>query len=309
MFHHQEDEKTIKQISEFMNRVSVEVTPKSFAKLPQALNEYLMPETSVYITHLQGSFLADTAGAAAKILEQGFRPICHIGARNLRSETELDEGLAQMNAAGVRDILLLAGGGDGKTSPYQDSLAVLESGKLEKYQLRSVGFAGHPEGNPATTLEKTRDSLRIKAEYAKSNPRDYYLITQFCFTAEPVLNWWRQTREQIPFWNSLHIGIPGVTNSASLLRHATNCGVGASISFLKNNGGFLRRFFMNDITAPGKLIRDLAAARLNSALEGDVSLHFFPLGAFTRTTAWMRSVQSNHYKLHRKKGIVVHTPN
>ena len=61
----------------------------------------------------------------------------------------------------------------------------------------------------------------------------------------------------------VHLGIPGVASTTSLIRHAQACGIGQSISFLWKNGRNIRRLM--GLSTPDKLLTDLAAYRKTPA--------------------------------------------
>lgn len=277
---------------------SIETTPRGFEKLAPLVN-YLPKGTTVYITHLTGSTFADTVRTAEAVVAQGYRAVAHIAARNLASPQELETGLLRLNKAGIGDVLLLAGGA-GSARHYRDSLAILESGILEGYELHSIGFAGHPEGLSVASQYEVDKALQMKQSYAIAHPRKYYLMTQFCFIAEPVLVWCRALKAQgIEF--PVHIGIPGVASTVSLIKHAKACGVGASLNFLLQNSGGLR--LIMGTSEPSKLIADLARAQLQENAIFDYRLHFFPLGDFKKTADWVNAVAMGKFTLDAKRGI------
>lgn len=288
-------------IQQLIQDFSIETTPRGFAKLAP-LSQYLPANTRVFVTFLPGAKFADTVKSAEKIASQGFTPVVHIAARNLASAQELQEGLARLQASDIRDLLVLAGGASSSNSPYANALALLESGVLEQFAWRSIGFAGHPEGHPDVKHEELWRALQLKWQYAKDYPRDYYLATQFCFTAEPVIAW-RQALLAAGIEFSVRLGVAGLASTAALIKHATFCGVGASMNFLvKNMSSF--RHLIGGIEAPSKLLWDLANALEQGILGENVRLHFFPLGDFSRTTSWISAIQAGKFHID-KVGVKV----
>ncbi|WP_143143164.1 hypothetical protein [Suttonella ornithocola] len=189
-------------------------------------------------------------------------------------------------------------------SPFQDTLAVLKEGLLEEYDWESIGFAGHPEGHPFVSQEKIKEALLFKQSYAENYPRNYYLMTQFSFTSEPIVQWAENLeKESIRF--PLKIGIPGVASTASLIKHARACGVGASLNFLLRNGGVFRRL-IGGVSEPNLLVRDLAVAKVQKKLPDTTKLHIYPLGGFEATVKWLSAVQSGKFTLEDKKGIQIY---
>lgn len=279
---------------------SIETTPRGLSKLAP-LAQYLPAQTRVFITFLPGVAFADTVRSAQEIAAQGFTPVVHVAARNLQSQAELQEGLEALQAGGIRDLLLLAGGSIHTRSPFQNALEILDSGILESFDWRSIGFAGHPEGHPDVQAEELRRALEIKWQYARQYPREYYLATQFCFQAEPVIAW-RQSLLAADIHFPLRLGVAGLANTAALIRHAQLCGVGPSINFLIKNAGVFRRL-LGGVAAPGRLVADLAQAVQDGSIDEDVRLHFFPLGDFSRTTAWITAIQAGKFYLDHQQGV------
>lgn len=278
---------------------SIETTPRGYKKL-RPLADYLPAHTAVYITHLPGAPFADTVLTAEAVKEQGFRPVPHVAVRNLKNAAELETGLLRLNKAGIGDILLLAGGA-GKAGAFNDTLEILDSGFLEQFELHSIGFAGHPEGHPFVPQAEIDRALAVKSAYAAAHPRDYYLMTQFCFTAAPIIRWAKALQAQsIRF--PLILGIPGVAGTAAMIKHAQACGVGASLNFLMKNGGLFRKL-LGGVAEPNQLVAELAASQADGALPASAKLHFYPLGDFQRTSDWANAAAAGRFTLHPSKGI------
>lgn len=289
-------------ITTLLQDFSIETTPRAFEQL-EPLVQYLPLGARVFVTFLPSARFSDTIQTAEKIAAQGFRPVVHVAARNLQSTQELQEGLAQLQASGIRDLLLLAGSMIHSQSPYPNALTILDSGVLEQFSWNSIGFAGHPEGHPDVNAEQLMQAAQHKWQYAQNYPREYYLTTQFCFTAEPVIAW-RQALLAAGIHFPVRIGVAGLASTAALIRHAKLCGVGASMNFLiKNMGTF--RHLLGGIEAPSRLLMDLAQALMNQTIGSRIALHFFPLGDFTRTTAWLSAIQAGRFFIDDKRGVIV----
>lgn len=73
------------------------------------------------------------------------------------------------------------------------------------------------------------EELLKKQEFAT------YLVTQMCFNAEIIGNWIKKARDAgvtIPAW----LGLPSVSQRASLMKTSLRIGVGDSLRYLKNHG-------------------------------------------------------------------------
>ena len=94
--------------------------------------------------------------------------------------------------AGVRQALVVAGdNSDPQAGTWHPAAcrfwnpACSSSTSIKK----TVGVAGHPEGHRAVGDPVLRDALRRKNAYKQQTGANVYLVTQFAFTANPVLAW------------------------------------------------------------------------------------------------------------------------
>lgn len=275
-------------IQKLLHGYSIETTPKAARSIGD-FSAWLKPATRVYVTFLPGSTLDDTLLTCQLLKEQGMQPVPHIAVRNLESEAQLRYALEYLAVREIHQILLLAGAVRQAKGPYHCVQRVLQSGLIEEYALKGVGFAGHPEGSPDISDEDIRYAESMKQNYATMYPRDYWLVSQFCFDAAPVIAWQRQLRSRnIEF--PLRIGITGLATFATLIRHAHACGVGSSMAYLFKHSRGVRQLMKT--STPDQVIRGLAAE-----VDAFSGLHFFPLGSFERTVSWLQAVEAGRFVL------------
>lgn len=268
---------------------SIELTPRLAAQLGDT-SAHLPEKTNVYVTYLPGSDFQKTFDTCRALLAQGMIPVPHIALRNFPGKLPVRDALHRLLDSGIRDILLIAGGGKGSRNAPQNVPELLETPWFSELPLHSIGFAAHPEGNPLIGETALRDAERAKHAYAQQHRADCYYITQFAFRPEPLLNWMdalRQRGTALP----VHIGIPGLASRKSLLRHARHCGVGASAQYLRRNLMNWRNLFSP--RQPDNILHALAAQRDSLARR----LHFYPLGAFAATLQWIRAIENGHITL------------
>ncbi|MEO0673302.1 MAG: methylenetetrahydrofolate reductase, partial [Pseudomonadota bacterium] len=162
---------------------SVEVTPKQIEKDPSVL-DLIPPATRTYLVDI-GAMSAPAWGAVAKTLvRKGLEPVPHIAARRLSSHAALEERLSAMvGEAGVRDVLLIAGGAGAPNGPFGSTVDVLETGLLDRYGIRRIAVAGHPEGSPDISDAAIAEALAWKAAFAERTDADMRITTQFGFDA------------------------------------------------------------------------------------------------------------------------------
>ena len=283
-------------IQALLERFSIEVTPRLLTATGD-MRAHLPEQTRVFITFLPGSDFNQTLNACRELLAQGMTPVPHVALRNFTAQMSAREGLSRLAEMGVQDILLIAGASPHASLAPDNVPDLLRENWFADLSWRSIGFAAHPEGNPDIPEAALREAERIKYEYAQSHSSYCYFITQFCFTPDPVLTWMRGLQARgtaLP----VHIGIPGLASRKSLMRHARHCGIGASAHYLRRNLANWKHFFRPQ--QPDNLLSVLA--RVNDTPLR--RLHFYPLGAFENTLAWITRIISGDFVL-KREGFVV----
>ncbi len=281
---------SLKQISSLLNGFSTEVTPASASKIDN-FQEHLSPGTSINVTFLAGSNLRDTVQVCKRLNEEGFNPVPHIVARNFENTRALERFLDLLvSTADVREVLVIAGGLARPLDPYSDSLQILNSGLLEKYQIRKVGVAGHPEGSPDISKDKLANAIRDKNNWAKNSDMEAYITTQFCFEVPSIMTWEKNIRRdgnKLP----IHIGIPGPATLNTLIKFATMSGIGPSIRVLtRQTKNLTKLVFTQD---PFYIIEGVAFAKLQDPDCLVEQFHFYPFGGLAKTAAWIKRILEN----------------
>lgn len=271
------------RVRDFMAGFTIETTPGTAAKIAD-YREHLRPGAAVAVTFLPGSDYADTVAVARRLRAEGFEPAPHIAARSITGEAALRDFLARLRGeAGVTSAVVLAGAVDQALGPYASSMEVLESGLLDEFGITTIGVAGHPEGSPDISDEALAAALQFKNDLAERSGADFYLVTQFVFEAAPVIAWERAVRaagNRLP----VHVGIPGLATLKTLISHARACGVGPSMRFLTRQARNVARLVR--VSAPDKLVLDLARHRAIDADCAIVKAHIYPLGGLRRSAEW-----------------------
>ena len=293
----QEEKELIKK---FLNRCTLEVTPGGARKIDD-FGEVLRKGETVYVTFLAGADFSDTVDTVKRLSREGMNPVPHITARSTPSKSFLEENLKIFQEeAGVNEVLIIAGGVSKPIGEFDCSMQILETDLFQKYGIKKIGVAGHPEGSPDVPPDELRKALRDKNAYARKNEIDMYIITQFCFEAAPVIEWDRRIREEgneLP----IHIGIPGLATIKTLIGHAKACGVGASIRVLTRQAGSIAKLMTTRM--PDKLVRDLAVHVAHNADCGIDQCHLYPLGGLKKSADWMYAVQNGNFELNDKSGF------
>jgi methylenetetrahydrofolate reductase (NADPH) len=273
---------------------TVETTPVGAVKVAD-FRDILRPDTDVYVTFLPGSDYKDSIATAKRLRAEGFEPVPHFAARSITSTAQFEDYLGRCaGEAGVRRVLTIAGAVEKPLGPYSDSMQLLDSGLFDKHGITSIGVAGHPEGSPDMSDEAIRDALEWKNAFAERTDAALYILTQFCFEAEPIIAWDRMLNaagNRLP----IRIGVPGNAKLSTLIKYAAACGVGNSIRFLKRQGSAVANLLRQQ--APDKLVRDLAAYAANDPNCGINGVHMYPLGGLKKTALWSYGVVDGAFTL------------
>jgi methylenetetrahydrofolate reductase (NADPH) len=288
------DDQAKRQIIDFVTDFTIETTPGSALKIPD-YREHLRPGTKVAVTFLPGSDFADTITTAARLKAEGFDPLPHFAARSIPSEALLETWLKQLqDEVGITEVVALGGAVDKPLGPFDSSMALLETGLFDKYGIRKIGVAGHPEGSPDISDQAIKEALAWKNAFAERSGAAIYIATQFCFEAAPIIAWDRAIQSQgnkLP----IHIGVPGLATIKTLLNHARACGVGPSMRFLTRQARNITKLMT--VSAPDKLVLELARYRAEDPGCGIARVHVYPLGGLRRSAAWTYAVVDGDFSL------------
>ncbi len=255
----------------------------------EAAASHLAPGSDVYVNWLPGDNHHRSVAAAATLRRHGLNPVPHVAARYLTGLTQLQDFLARLaGEAGVRQVLTIAGDRDRPYGPFESSLQVLETGLLEKYGIAKVGIAGYPEGNPRISTQALATAMAAKLARASEGGLAPYIVTQFCFEAQPIIDWTRRLRAE-GVAAPIHVGLAGPAGLATLMKFALRCGVGNSIRALSLRGPAIARLLTE--AGPERVIEDLARAAASEPALGFAGVHFFSFGGVVRTADWARAFQ------------------
>jgi methylenetetrahydrofolate reductase (NADPH) len=289
-----------KQILNFLDKCTLEVTPGGAAKIPD-FRELIRDSTTVFVTFLPGSDFSDTIKTVKKLHDEGMNPVPHFAARSIPNLKFFEESLiALQGEAEVNEALIIGGGVDTPLGDFSSSMEILQTDLFQKYGINKIGVAGHPEGSPDIPELDVKNALIEKNAYAKAHSLEMYITTQFCFEAEPIIRWDRELREignELP----VHIGIPGLATIKTLLAHSKACGIGPSMRFLTRQAGNLAKLMTTKM--PDKLVRQLARYHHEDPQCGITRCHLYPLGGMRKSAAWLYAVQDGDFELNDADGF------
>ena len=286
-------------IIDLLSGFSTETTPGAAAKIAD-YRAHLRPETTIYITFLPGSDFAETATVAARLRREGFNPVPHFAARSIPNRAFAEQALARLSGeVGVDHVLLIGGAVNQPIGEFSDTMQLLDTGLFDRYGITRIGVAGHPEGSPDIPDEQVRAALEWKNMFAERTDASLYVVTQFCFEADPVIEWDRRIQAEgnrLP----VYVGIPGLASLKALIGHARACGVGPSMRYLTRQTRNVARLLT--VSAPDRLVTALATYRATDPDCGIRGVHLYPLGGLKKSADWVRSVIDGRFEF-RADGI------
>lgn len=275
-------------ILEMLRGYSIEVNPGQSKVLDGAV-ERLDRGTEVFLTWIPGANPMDAVAPAAKLRRAGLIPVPHVGARHLESARQLEDFAGRLaGEAGVDRVLIVGGDRAKPAGPYDSSLAVMRTGIFQKAAIRRMAVAGFPEGNPNISETVLDEALTAKLKFAHNGGLQLSLVTQFCFKAEPIVEWVRHIRNRgvdIP----VRVGLAGPAGLITLARYAVRCGIGNSMHVLTEHPSFAKLLIEK---GPEPIIRELATSLHSedgAKTLGIAGLHFYVFGGFNKTLDWINA--------------------
>ena len=285
------------RIIKFAAGASIEITPHEEVRLPE-VTAYLSPGTTVYIAHPPRRQLPDVVRVAIKVQKLGFLARPHILARELQSERHLRVALSELNAAGIEQILLVAGDQNFAAGPFPSTLEVLNTGATVDCGIRTVGVAGHPEGHPVIGPSLLWDALRIKQSFAERTGTEVQVVTQFGFNPQAIFDWQRHGHE-LGISLPVRVGLAGPTPLPKLIHFAMQCGIGASLRTLMKSTSALTHLARVTST-PEEMLVGLVRGEGVPDLAAIVKPHFFCFGGSLETARWLRSLTEGAFELNEE---------
>lgn len=262
---------------------SIEMTPKQAIELAN-LPGLFPPGARVYVADLTGLDRAQVS-AARRLRELGYEPVPHLAARRLTTASALEDHIAALvGEAGVANMLVVGGGLARPAGAFADSLSVLETGLLDRYAIREVGVAGHPEGSPDFPVSVAVEALRLKQAFGERTGAKVRIVTQFGFDPDRAIAWagaLGKSGIELP----VHIGVAGPAKLTTLFKYAATCGVGNSIGFLKKRALSLGALATNQ--SPESVVGPIEAYWRSNPGSPIEQIHVFPFGGTQKAAEWL----------------------
>ena len=288
---------TLNIVKKFLNSCTIETTPNVYEKYGN-FSEFLDKKHSVYITFLPDEKSENVVETAKKLKLEGYDVIPHLPARTVKNNKVLEKYIGELaEEAGCSKILIIGGGGNqaGKISSTMD---VLKTDLLSKFNFKSVGVAGHPEGSPDISKDALDLAIIEKNKFSLNVDFKMYLATQFFFEAKSLIEWEKHLNT-INNKLDIHAGIPGPASIKTLINYARSCGIGNSLRFLTKQAFNLTK--LATLNTPDKLIYDLANYVETNKSTNLKNIHFYAFGGMKKTSEWLNHLNDSKLEYNDNK--------
>jgi methylenetetrahydrofolate reductase (NADPH) len=246
------------------------------------VSEHLPRGSKVTLTASPTKGLEATLAAAEALAPRGFAVVPHLSARLVRDRSHLEEIVARLRAAGVREVFVIAGDARHPAGEYAGAAELLEAMGGLRDTFADIGISGYPESHHFISDETT-----IEAMFAKE-PMATYIVSQICFDAGVIATWVKRVRDRgtfLPIW----IGVPGAVDSRRLLRTSLRIGLGQSVRFLRAQHGLLRRFLSPRLYTPTDILEKLSPTFADPAARVS-GIHVYTFNELKKTESWRREL-------------------
>jgi methylenetetrahydrofolate reductase (NADPH) len=281
------------RVIEFARAASTEISTMDEKTVPELVGT-LPKGITIYVAHTPKASLDDVVRVAIQVQQLGFRASPHIVARRLESERALRAALGQLTAAGVEQVLLVAG--DPPNPPaYQSTLEVIATGAIEQSGIKVASVAGHPEGHKHVGDDELIAAAKYKQAWGERTGVKVQMATQFSFDADINCRW-AKNLEQQGIQLPISIGVAGPTPITKLIKYAVACGVGASLNKVMGNLTAMANLARMAVGADQMMVAMLRGCDQHGVTR-IVRPHIFAFGGVLSTAKWLRQVQDGQFEI------------
>ncbi|MEN9506688.1 MAG: hypothetical protein RI958_2614 [Actinomycetota bacterium] len=225
-----------------------------------------------------------TLDLTLQVRDRGYEAVPHLSARLTESRERVAELARWCRTEGIREMFLVAGDAPEPAGPYEGAVEFLRDFLQEDHGLRRIGVTAYPDGHALIERSTIHDALHAKQALLDEAGVEGFASTQMCFDVDLIKSWLAAERSaglHLP----VHLGVPGVIDRTKLLTMGMRLGIGASMRYVKKNGGVLGRLFSPGGYDPTKLIAPLSKVAAELGVEG---LHLFTFNNVDATAAWQQ---------------------
>jgi methylenetetrahydrofolate reductase (NADPH) len=242
------------------------------------VREHLSTDTKVTVTASPRKGLEATLVLSENLARAGYPVVPHLSARLVRDRAHLEEVLARLQGAGVKELFVPAGDAT-EPGEFQGAAELLEAMGDARTRFDRIGITGYPESHHLISDEETIRAMFAKAEMATD------IISQLCFDPGTIGLWIGAVRARgtrLPIW----IGMPGCVDNAKLVRISMKIGMGESARFLRHHRGWMSRLVTRQFK-PDRLLDGLARV-VSDPDTGVGGFHLYTFNEVARTERWRR---------------------
>jgi methylenetetrahydrofolate reductase (NADPH) len=238
----------------------------------------LEPGSDVAVTCSPSRSVRETLDMTEHLAGRGFKVIPHIAAKMVRNHAHLLEIMARLDDIRVRSVFVPGGDSRKPVGEFSTAYELLRAIADYDHKFKEIGIASHPEGHPDV------DDETLLRELEKKQPLSTYHVTQMCFDPAALGHWLRMIHERgitLPAW----IGIPGVSERASLLKTSLRIGVGTSLRFLRRKSDFAGQVMRAGTYTPDELLSGIAPL-LTDESSNIAGFHIYCFNQVQGTENW-----------------------
>ncbi|MDQ4129007.1 MAG: methylenetetrahydrofolate reductase [Actinomycetota bacterium] len=274
-----EDKDARELVTEALRRPRYEVIPLQGTE--EQVVEHVPKHVKVTVTASPKKGIENTLELAERLSKRGYETAPHLSARLVRDEAHLEEILARLGGAGIRDAFVVAGDAKQPVGKFDGARGLLAAMAELGHDLDEIGITGYPESHPFISDEDTINAMYEKVPYAT------YIVSQICFDAGVIAGWAQRVRQRgvsLP----IYVGMPGAVSRQKLLRISRGVGLGESARFLRKYGNWFVRFLLPGGYSPDRLIEGLTSS-FTDPMSNVRGFHVYTFNEVGKTEAWRRA--------------------
>jgi methylenetetrahydrofolate reductase (NADPH) len=152
--------------------------------IEEQVREHLTTDLKVTVTASPRKGLDATLDLSERLARAGYPVVPHLSARLVRDRAHLEDVLARLREAGVRELFVPAGDAT-EPGEFQGAADLLAAMGRARTHFDRIGITGYPESHHLISDEETIRAMFAKAEMATD------IISQLCFDPAVIDGWIR----------------------------------------------------------------------------------------------------------------------
>jgi methylenetetrahydrofolate reductase (NADPH) len=263
-------------LAELLRRPRFEVIP--LEGVERQVHAHLGTDVKVTVTASPRKGLEATLDLAERLARAGYPVVPHVSARLVHDRAHLEEVVARVLEAGIRELFVPAGDAP-EPGEFAGAAELLHAMGPLRQRFDEIGITGYPETHHLISDEET-----IQAMFAKA-PMATCIISQICFDADVIAGWIAEVRRRgthLPIW----IGLPGSVDYRKLVRISMKIGLGESARFLRHHGNWVSRLMTRQFK-PDPLLHRLGPTLADPGANV-AGFHLYTFNEVARTERWRR---------------------